>query len=73
MYLIYINGVPENDEFNNFEKVTDDEVAEYCDNLKDTPNVKGYVYKVGVGFLTETNAPSTEFENAEIHMKVVGV
>jgi hypothetical protein len=28
---------------------------------------------VGVGFLTETNAPSTEFENAEIHMKVVGV
>lgn len=62
-----------NTRFNNFENVTDDEVAEYCDNLKDTPNVKGYVYKVGVGFLTETNALSTEFENAEIHMKVVGI
>lgn len=62
-----------NTRFNNFENVTDDEVAEYCDNLKDTPNVKGYVYKVGVGFLTESNAPSTEFENAEIHMKVVGI
>ena len=62
-----------NTRFNNFEKVTDDEVAEYCDNLKDTPNVKGYVYKVGVGFLTETNAPSTEFGNAEVHFTLVGV
>lgn len=62
-----------NTRFNNFENVTGDEVAEYCDNLKDTPNIKGYVYKVGVGFLTETNTQSTEFENAEIHLKVVGV
>ena len=62
-----------NTRFNNFENVTDDEVAEYCDSLKDSPNVKGYIYKVGVGFLTETNTPSTEFENAEIHLEMVGV
>jgi len=62
-----------NTRFNNFENVIDEEVAEYCDNLEDTPNIKGYIYKVGVGFLTETNTPSTEFENAEIHMKLVGV
>lgn len=62
-----------NTRFNNFKNVTDDEVDEYCDNLKDTPNVKGYVYKVGVGFLTETNTPSAEFENAEIHMIMVGI
>ena len=62
-----------NTRFNNFENVTVDEVAEYCDSLKDSPSVKGYIYKVGVGFLTETNTPSTEFENTEIHLKMVGV
>lgn len=62
-----------NTRFNNFENVTIDEVAEYCDSLKDSPSVKGYIYKVGIGFLTETNTPSTEFENTEIHLKMVGV
>ena len=62
-----------NTRFNNFENVTDDEVAEYCDNLKDTSSVKGYIYKVGVGFLTETNALNPEFEHAQIHLQMVGV
>ena len=62
-----------NTRFNNFEKVTDDEVAEYCDNLDDSPTVKGYIYKVGVGFMTDPNNPDNEFENAVVDYKLVGV
>ena len=62
-----------NTRFNNFENVTDDEVAEYCDNLADSPSVKGYIYKVGFGFLTETHTLSTEFGNVVVHLKVVGI
>lgn len=62
-----------NTRFNNFENVTDEEVAKHCDNLDDSPTVKGYIYKLGVGFMPDPNNPNNEFENAEVHCTMVGV
>jgi hypothetical protein len=60
-----------NTRFNNFVNVTDDEIAEYCDSLNDSPNVKGYIYKVGTGFIDVDD--QSGLEDAEVHLKVVGV
>jgi len=62
-----------NTRFNNFKNVTDEEVAMYCDNLDDSPTVKGYIYKVGVGFMTDPNNPDNEFENAVVDYRLAGV
>jgi hypothetical protein len=62
-----------NTRFNNFKNVTDEEVAMYCDNLDDSPTVKGYIYKVGVGFMTDPDNPDNEFENAVVDCRLAGV
>ena len=62
-----------NTRFNNFKNVTDEEVAMYCDNLDDSPTVKGYIYKVGVGFMTDPNNPDNEFENAVVDCRLARV
>ncbi len=62
-----------NTRFNNFENVTDEEVAQYGDNLEVTPSLKKYVYKMGVGFMPDPDNPNHEFKNAEVQCKVVGV
>lgn len=75
IFFYVVDGIIEqfNTRFNNFENVTDEEVAEYGDNLEVTPNLKKYVYKDGVGFLPNPSTSDNEFDNAEVHCKVVGV